>query len=159
MDTKTLCILLRETPRREVLLGLKKTRFGAGKFAGFGGGVEPGESIPQAALRELREETGLRGNEADLQSAARLDFLFPARPAWNQRVYVFVLRRWAGRPMESEEMRPFWFAWEDIPYDRMWPDAPYWLPRLLEGARLRGRFVYAEDNIRLREVSLLPWEA
>lgn len=38
-----------------VLLGMKKRGFGMGKYNGFGGKVEPGESIEAAALvRQLR---------------------------------------------------------------------------------------------------------
>ena len=36
-----------------LLLGLKKTGFGAGYYNGFGGKVEPGESIEEAAYREV----------------------------------------------------------------------------------------------------------
>ncbi len=36
-----------------VLLGLKKRGFGAGKYNGFGGKVEAGESIVAAALRGM----------------------------------------------------------------------------------------------------------
>lgn len=42
-----------------ILLGLKKRGFGAGKWNGFGGKVEKGETIEAAALRELEEESGL----------------------------------------------------------------------------------------------------
>jgi 8-oxo-dGTP diphosphatase len=52
----TLCLLVRGEPAREVLLGLKKRGFGAGKYAGFGGSVEAGETVIQAAIRELQTE-------------------------------------------------------------------------------------------------------
>ena len=42
-----------------VLLGMKKRGFGAGRWNGFGGKVEPGEAIDAAASRELREEAGI----------------------------------------------------------------------------------------------------
>jgi 8-oxo-dGTP pyrophosphatase MutT (NUDIX family) len=35
---------------------MKKRGFGAGKFNGFGGKVEPQESILEGAIREFREE-------------------------------------------------------------------------------------------------------
>jgi len=37
----------------EVLLGYKKCGFGAGKWNGFGGKVEPGETIEDAAKRYI----------------------------------------------------------------------------------------------------------
>ena len=53
----TLCII-HEHPR--VLLGMKKRGFGQGKWNGFGGKVNDGESIEEAAVRELEEEAGIR---------------------------------------------------------------------------------------------------
>ena len=52
----TLCIIY-QYPK--VLLGMKKRGFGAGRFNGFGGKVENGESIEEAAKREVVEEVGL----------------------------------------------------------------------------------------------------
>jgi 8-oxo-dGTP pyrophosphatase MutT (NUDIX family) len=42
-------VLIREHAR--VLLGMKKRGFGQGRWNGFGGKVEPGETILQGALR------------------------------------------------------------------------------------------------------------
>jgi 8-oxo-dGTP diphosphatase/2-hydroxy-dATP diphosphatase len=36
---------------RRILLGMKKRGFGAGRWNGFGGKVDPGESIESAAKR------------------------------------------------------------------------------------------------------------
>ena len=41
-----------------ILLGMKKVRFGKGKYNGFGGGVKRGETLEQSAIRETWEETG-----------------------------------------------------------------------------------------------------
>ena len=51
MIDSTLCLPVRGDPPTEVLLGLKKAGFGAGKVTGFGGKVEPGETIVAAARR------------------------------------------------------------------------------------------------------------
>ena len=53
----TLCIPIKENG---VLLGLKKRGFGSGRWNGFGGKVEEGETIEQATLRELDEEVGIK---------------------------------------------------------------------------------------------------
>jgi len=43
-----------------ILLGMKKRGLGIGKWNGFGGKLEPGESIEAAAARELHEVGVLR---------------------------------------------------------------------------------------------------
>ena len=48
-------------PVQKMLLGMKKVRFGRGKYNGFGGKADEGESMRAAAVRELREESGPGG--------------------------------------------------------------------------------------------------
>ena len=57
----TLIFCRRETPSgfNEILLGMKKRGFGTGKWNGFGGKIENGESAEQGAIRELEEESSL----------------------------------------------------------------------------------------------------
>jgi len=141
----TLCLPVRGDPPAEVLLGFKKAGFGAGKVTGFGGKVEPGETVVAAALRELAEEAGLSAAEDDLRPAGRLTFSFPARPSWSQVVHVFVVTAWDGTPVESTEMRPAWFRVDALPFAQMWQDAPHWLPRILAGERLDSTFVFQDD--------------
>ena len=57
-------VLLRQENR--VLLGMKKRGFGVGKWNGFGGKLEPGETVVEAAAREVREECGYIVNTTDL---------------------------------------------------------------------------------------------
>ncbi|MCK4393488.1 NUDIX domain-containing protein, partial [Candidatus Bipolaricaulota bacterium] len=101
MKDATLCFPIRGNPANEVLLGFKKIGFGAGKYNGPGGKVEAGETVATAAIRELEEETGIKICKKDLQQMGHLTFLFPAKPSWNQVVYVFVVTTWEGTPTES----------------------------------------------------------
>lgn len=142
----TLCFLIREQSFPQVLLGWKKIGFGKGKYGGFGGKVERGETIEQAARRELLEETSIQVSLEALQQAARLLFLFPYRREWNQVVYAFLAKEWEGEALESDEMQPGWWAVDRIPYERMWADTAYWLPLVLEGKRLQATFSFNQDN-------------
>jgi 8-oxo-dGTP diphosphatase len=155
MREMTLCVLVCGEPVREVLLGLKKRGFGVGKYAGFGGGVEPGETVIQAAIRELQEETSITVSRANLRWAGHLTFLFPARPAWNQVVHVFLAAEWDGEPAESAEMRPQWFARDALPFAQMWQDAAHWLPRILDGQLIRARFTFLDDNETVRDAEIV----
>jgi 8-oxo-dGTP diphosphatase len=153
----TLCLLVDGYPPRRVLLGLKKEGFGAGKITGFGGKVESGETPRVAAHRELYEETGITVSPSDLQEVGELVFLFPKRPAWSQRVYVFLSKSWFGDPQEGREMEPAWFAMGDLPFSRMWQDALYWLPRFISGERIRGTFVFDDDNETVADATIDCW--
>jgi 8-oxo-dGTP diphosphatase len=143
-----LCLLTATGPdgTARVLLGHKKTGLGQGKIVGLGGHVDPGETAAEAAVREVKEESGLVVARAALAEAARLTFLFPAHPAWDMDVDVFTCGQWSGEPAESDEIRPQWFPVADLPFGQMWDDGPRWLPRVLAGERLRAVFSYAADN-------------
>ena len=153
----TLCLLVDGNPPRRVLLGLKKEGFGAGKITGFGGKVEAGETPRAAAHRELFEETGITVAPCDLQAVGDLVFLFPKRPAWSQRVHVFLSRSWSGVPKEGREMKPSWFGVGDLPFGQMWQDAQYWLPRFVAGERIRGSFVFDDDSETVVDAIIDAW--
>lgn len=156
MADATLCFLLRGNSPESVLLGHKKRGFGVNKWAGIGGRIEAGETMAEAAIREVHEEIGVTIDHADLQPRGVIRFEFPYRPTWSQTVYIFVATVWAGEPTESEEMRPQWYATHALPFDLMWDDARYWLPQVIAGEMLHLRITIGEDNVTVREISVLP---
>jgi 8-oxo-dGTP diphosphatase len=156
MTETTLCFLFQRNPPERVLLGFKKIGFGAGKYTGFGGKVQPGETPSVAAIRELKEETGVQVHEEELRAMGRFAFLFPAQPAWSQLVHVFVAESWVGTPKESREMVPAWFSVDEIPVERMWEDGAHWLPHILAGERIHARFTFGADNETIAEMEIRP---
>lgn len=143
MQRRLLTLVLVHQPHADrVLLGMKKRGFGMGRWNGFGGKVQEGESVAQAAQRELREEAGIEAE--DLMPAGALEFTFAGSPDIHE-VHVFRASRISGEPTESEEMRPQWFAVDDVPFDAMWPDDRHWFPLFLEGMPFRGAFAFDED--------------
>jgi 8-oxo-dGTP diphosphatase len=130
----------------EVLLGLKKTGvIGKGKIVGPGGHVEPDETALEACVRELKEETGLVVDPAHLRTAGTVVFRFPARPAWDMTVAMFVGERFGGELVETDELAPAWYPADALPFDRMWDDAKYWLPRVLAGEVVHAEITLADD--------------
>jgi 8-oxo-dGTP diphosphatase len=141
-----LCLIRRHKDgRAEVLLGLKKSGFGAGKWVGLGGHIEAGEKPVTAAVREVAEESGLLVSADSLQHMASIEFRFPARPSWDQTADVFVTSVYQGEATESDEVAPRWFGEDALPLALMWDDAKYWLPRVLAGEHVDVRIEFADD--------------
>lgn len=158
MRAATLCFLVQGDPPAQVLMGYKKAGFGQGKYTGFGGKVERGESVEAAARREMWEESGVQVDRRSFRRVGRLTFLFPACPQWSQVVHVFLATAWQGEPLESDEMKPAWFQVDDLPFERMWQDGAHWLPPILQGGRVAARFVFQEDNETIAEVEIADLE-
>jgi 8-oxo-dGTP diphosphatase len=147
MMTQTcLCLIRRNAADGpQVLLGLKKSGFGAGKWVGLGGHIEEGEKPARAAVREVAEESGLVVPADSLQHMASIEFRFPARPSWDQTADVFVTSVYQGEAAESDEVAPRWFAEDALPLPLMWDDAKFWLPRVLAGEHVDVVIIFAED--------------
>lgn len=125
----------------KILLGLKKRGFGMNKWNGFGGKVEPNETILEAAARELNEECCVSVKTSDLKNIAHLEFTFEGEPMLMD-VRVFSTNIFEGTPKETEEMLPKWYNVEDIPFHDMWPDDRLWFPVMLQGKKFYGSFHY-----------------
>lgn len=151
----TLCIIHKpfgddQDQHPKVLLGMKKRGFGAGRWNGFGGKVEQGESVEDAAKREILEEAGIK--VANIEKMGEVGFEFKGDPMVLQ-VHIFKAGHFEGEPIESDEMKPRWFHIDEIPFDQMWPDDKYWLPLFLEGKKFKGKFVFeGQDKILEHEL-------
>ncbi len=135
-------------------MGFKKRGFGFGKYDGFGGKLKAGESLLQAALRELQEESSLIVEPADLNPMGVINFVFPYKPVWDQLVHLYIAKKWHGVPTESEEMRPEWFDTTSLPLGKMWDDAQYWMPYTLHGQPIQATFILNQDNETVKEYTI-----
>lgn len=68
---QTICMIYKKP---KVLLGLKKRGFGAGRWNGFGGKVEEGETMEESTIRETKEEAGIEID--DLEKFGIINFEF-----------------------------------------------------------------------------------
>ncbi len=127
-----------------ILLAMKKRGFGAGRYNGYGGKVEEGETIEEGAKRELREESGLE--VTGLEKVGIHEFEFAHDRGNILEVHVFHVTRYTGEAVETEEMKPEWFALDAIPFEKMWPDDIHWFPVFLDDKRFRTKFLFGEND-------------
>jgi 8-oxo-dGTP diphosphatase/2-hydroxy-dATP diphosphatase len=127
--TMVFCRRTSNEGQREILLGMKKYGFGIGKWGGFGGKLELGETIEQAAIRELWEECGVVA-----KSLQRLGYMVfnMLETGSIMRFHVYVTWDFENEAAESEEMKPMWYREDEIPFRSMWADDEYWFPYLLQ---------------------------
>ncbi len=108
---KSAGIVLSSGPaRRPLFLVL---HYGAGHWSLPKGHLEKGESEKQAALRELREETGIRESEVDLIDGFReeIRYFFKRAGATVHKTVVFLLARVRGRPSVRLSFEHTGFEW------------------------------------------------
>lgn len=152
----TLCLLHTDT---HVLLGMKKRGFGAGKWNGFGGKVEPGETVEGAARREVAEEAGV--DVPTLEKVGLIHFEFEGNPEILE-VHIFSATEYLGEPTESDEMMPQWFPRDKVPFEDMWPDDEHWFPIFFKGGKFQGKFYFDAESTLLsggvEEVVFIPTE-
>ncbi len=137
----TLCLLQKNG---QVLLGLKKRGFGEGRWNGFGGKLQEGETVEEATRRELQEESGLIAKT--LEKIGQLDFEFHDNRGHILEVHMYKSDDFEGEMIESDEMLPQWFNEAEIPLNKMWPDDTHWFPLFLAGKKFTGYFLFGEND-------------
>ncbi|MDD2807092.1 MAG: 8-oxo-dGTP diphosphatase [Patescibacteria group bacterium] len=136
----TLCLVIKDG---QILLGMKKRGLGTGKWNGFGGKVEVGETIEEATKREMFEESGI-----EIKTMYQLginEFEFRGQPGI-LAVHVYKAVDFFGEPTETEEMRPQWFDLSAVPFAKMWDDDRYWFKLFLADKKFRGRYLFNENE-------------
>ncbi len=144
-DISTLVFVLRGA---EVLLIRKRRGLGAGKINGPGGRLEPGETLLQCAVREVEEE--LRITPLELSHRGRLRFQF--LDGYSMLMHVYVAMSFRGCPETTAEAIPQWTPLDALPFEQMWADDVHWLPRVLRGESVEGRFVFDGDVLLAGEL-------
>jgi len=135
-----------------ILLIEKKRGHGAGKVNGPGGKIDPGETALECAVRETGEE--LHIDAKDARKVAELWFRMSDYP--DILCHVFLAENFEGTPTETDEAVPLWVPLDEIPYGRMWEDDRHWLPLVLGGQTLIGRFVFEGEKMVSKEILPLP---
>lgn len=123
---KTGVTLILTNPDGKVLLGKRKGSHGAGTWGFSGGHLELGEDPRIAALRELREETGIIYEDGLINLGFTLNE-FPT----GERYIDLVFQTDKDCPAEPKVMEPNkcecwrWFDWNELPQPLFLPVENY----------------------------------
>jgi 8-oxo-dGTP diphosphatase len=124
---RTLCFI---THGEDVLLlrGAPDKRIWPDQYNGVGGHVKPNEDVHAAALREIREETGLAVRDLRLRGVINI----PVDPdETGILLFVFTASAEGRDARPSEEGTPEWISIDQVDRLDVVEDLPILLPRVL----------------------------
>lgn len=102
-----------------------------------GGKVEYGETVEEAAIRESKEETGLKVKLKDILGV----YSDPKRdPRWHSVSVAFVEEIVSGKLKGSYEGEPKWYSMDEIDFDKMGFDHGKILKDYMKWKKSKGTF-------------------
>lgn len=158
MKIATLVIIRRAiNGRPHVLLGLRKTgAIGIELFNAPGGKSKDSEDPPQCAVRETYEEVRLKLSPKYLEEVAVITFY--AGGVADFEVHVFNTWIYRGTPEETDDMSPFWFDENKLPYANMFESDRMWFDRAIAGEKFRANVFYKGRATDFQHIDFLPYE-
>ena len=74
MNNPRICTVVFPIRDEKICLARKVRKVGVGRWNGFGGGIENGETVEDCAIRELYEECGVTAEKSSLNKVGVIDF-------------------------------------------------------------------------------------
>ena len=128
---RTLCFILSPEGDDVLLLkGAPTKRIWPNQYNGVGGHMEPGEDVYTAAVREVREETGLSVRDVRLRGVINI----PVKEGQGIMVFVFSARAESRRVIPSDEGRLEWVTRDRVLSLDLVEDLPALIPRALDAS-------------------------
>lgn len=109
---------------------------------GPGGGIEKGETPEECAVREVREETGIKPVNPEKIGVMR--YYRDGEP--ERFIHIYRGSDYDGQPESSDEAEPVWKDIEELSYRKMWPSDSYWMPEMIDGNRFIANVVYRNGD-------------
>lgn len=127
---------------RGMLLGIKRHRWGEGRWSGFEGRLQEGESYEELVRREAFEQAGIQLNE--LSHIANIHYFFENTLKAVAKAYV--TDDYIGKPVETEDLRLGHFSTDHLPWANMHPVDKRFLSIALGSRALPIGFIVKTDG-------------
>lgn len=144
MRETTLCYIERDGQYLMLHRVRKRDDPNRGKWIGVGGGIEPGETVEECLLREVKEETGLMLTA--YRARGVIDFINDACD--DERMYLFTADSFEGELIPCDEGVLEWIDIVRVPELPLWAGDRVFLKLLAGGAPyFRLRLEYHGDEL------------
>ena len=151
MKLSTLCYI-KDRGRTLMLHRIKKkSDMHKGKWNGFGGKFEKGESPEECVLREVKEECGLDIISPELKGTLTFPS-FSKEEDWY--VFVFVATRFTGELINCAEGEIHWIDDKSILDLDLWEGDRIFLPLLERKDFFSGKFVYSDGKLLEHKITI-----
>ncbi len=149
MIMATLCYLKRDGKTLMVHRTKKENDMHMGKWNGLGGKLEAGETPEECAIREIREESGLRVTGPILKGILTFPG-FANDEDWY--AFLFVAHEFEGDLIDSPEGTLKWVHDDELLDLNLWEGDRIFLPWLQQPHFFSGKFVYVDGRLTEHEV-------
>lgn len=120
----------------------KKNDLNEGKWIGVGGHVEKSETIDEAVIREVKEETGL-----DVHSLKCNGEVLFINNDYQEMMYVYEIDDFSGELIDCNEGKLQWIDIDKM-YDLpMWEGDKAYLPLLKEKQYFKMKIIYKDKEL------------
>ncbi|KUG24749.1 mutator mutt protein (7,8-dihydro-8-oxoguanine-triphosphatase) [hydrocarbon metagenome] len=150
MKLATLCYVQKDDKTLMLYRNKKENDYHEGKWNGLGGKFELGESPEDCAIRELKEEAGLKVKNIIMKGFITFP-LFDGKDDWH--VFLFVIDRFEGELIDSPEGELKWIDNDKLSEINLWEGDKIFIPWLFEDKFFSAKFNYEEGKFKDYEVN------
>ena len=147
MINSVVCYLKKNNCYLLLFRNKKKNDYNHDKWIGVGGHLEKDETIDQAAIREIKEETGL--DVHSLSCSGEVLFVYDD---YQEKMYVYEITDFSGELIECNEGDLKWIPIKDIYNYPMWEGDKVFLPLLINNKPFFNIELHYKNDVLVKVV-------
>ena len=145
MKLATLCYVIDKKKNSTLMIHRvkKENDYHRGKWNGLGGKFEPGESPEECAVREIKEESGLKVKKIKMKGFITFP-MFDGKEDWY--VFLFIAEEFEGELIDSSEGKLSWIPNNQLTEINLWEGDKYFIPWLFKEKFFSAKFIYENGD-------------
>jgi len=145
MKLATLCYVIDKKKNSTLMIHRvkKENDYHRGKWNGLGGKFEPGESPEECAVREIKEESGLKVKKIEMKGFITFP-MFDGNEDWY--VFLFIAEEFEGELIDSSEGKLSWIPNNQLTEINLWEGDKFFIPWLFKEKFFSAKFIYENGD-------------